>query len=606
MCGIAGFIGKTPPSETKIRRTLELMKNRGPDHQQAASFSLANSEIRLLHSRLGIIDLDPRSNQPFTIDNTTIVFNGEIYNYVELRQQLLKRGVELKTTSDTEVLLHYYRKFGQACVDHFEGMWAFAIWDQNLGEMFLSRDRFGEKPLYCFETADGLYFGSEIKFLKSLSGRSFPLNHLHLLRNLVHGYKSLYKGDQSYFDGVWELRYAENMTVDSAGRRTTSRYWTPTCEVDSAMSMDEAIEGVRHHLLESVRLRLRSDVPLAFCLSGGVDSAALASIAVKHFGAQIKTFSIIDDDERYNEEPNIRATINDLGCEHELIRIPQDGALPRLMKLIEYHDVPIATISYYVHSLISEAIHDGGYRVTFSGTSADELFTGYYDHFLLHLHEVEDQPEYGRHLSDWESKIAPFIRNPILRNPNLYDNPEFRDHIFDGSSEIRNYLKIGFDEPYQEHSFTTDLLRNRMLNELFHETTPVILHEDDLNSMLYSVENRSPYLDTQLFTFAYTIPTEHLIQDGYGKYVLRQALDGILNDQVRHDRKKMGFNASINSMIDFEDSEVRDFLLDPSAEIFQIVDRGAVKCLLNQRPMPNYLSKFLFNFVNARVFCESY
>ena len=146
------------------------MKNRGPDYQDSSIFSIGDNQVQLLHSRLSIIDLDPRSHQPFTIGGATIVFNGEIYNYVELRQQLIDQGIELKTSSDTEVLLHFYRLYGEKCVDHFEGMWAFAILDRDRGILFLSRDRFAEKPLYYQNTPDGFYFASEIKFSEGALG----------------------------------------------------------------------------------------------------------------------------------------------------------------------------------------------------------------------------------------------------------------------------------------------------------------------------------------------------------------------------------------------------------------------------------------------------
>lgn len=581
------------------------MRNRGPDHQDFAAFSVGDRQVRLLHSRLSIIDLDPRSNQPFTIEDTTVVFNGEIYNYIELRQQLQDRGVELRTSSDTEVLLHFYRLYGKRCVDHFEGMWTFAIFDGKRGHVFLSRDRFGEKPLYYIKTDDGYYFGSEIKFLKELSGQPLAINRRHILRNLVHGYKSLYKTKETYFERVQSLNYAESATITRDGELNLERYWKPVCSIDSSMTIEDAIEGARRHLLNSVKIRLRSDVPLAFCLSGGIDSASLASIAAKEFNANLTTFSIIDSDDRYNEEDNILATVRDIDCDHHLIHVDQTDVLPRLRSLIEYHDGPVATISYYVHSLISKAVHDGGFRVTFSGTAADELFTGYYDHFLLHLNEVREHPDYQNWLQDWKEHILPLVRNPILQNPDLYkETPNYRDHIFDGLDAIRPYLTAEFQEPYREASYADPLLRNRMLNELFHESIPVILHEDDLNSMHQSIENRSPYLDTDLMNFAYSIPSEHLVRDGYAKYVLREAMKGTLNDQVRLDRTKKGFNASINSMIDFQNPETRDYLLDPSAEVFEFIDRQAVSELMDQFPIPNHFSKFLFNFVNTRIFLE--
>lgn len=606
MCGIAGYWGLTPPSEMAVRRTLELMKRRGPDDQRAFYADAGNGRaVQLLFARLSIIDLDARANQPFTIGSMTIVFNGEIYNYVELRACLERKGIRFRTTSDTEVLLQAYCVYGEDCVSHFEGMWSFAIWDADRRVLFLSRDRFAEKPLYIRRTNDGLYFGSEVKFLAALGETKLSPNMRHLRRYLAHGYKALYKADDTFFEGVEELRYAQSLTIGPEAIGEPSRYWKPMPRVDDSMTLEQAVGGVRERLLESVRIRLRSDEPLAFCLSGGVDSAALVSIAAKEFGSRLETFSIIDEDERYNEEENILATIRDVGCDHRLLPVRQQDAIARLSDLVAYHDAPVATITYYVHSLISEAMHQSGYRVAFSGTSADELFTGYYDHFLLHLNAVHGEPEHASALASWEQHTATFIRNQTLLNPDLYrQNPEFREHVFDGQEELASYLVEPFVEPFTEEPFTQDLLRNRMLNELFHETTPVTLHEDDLNSMRYSIENRSPYLDSRLFEFACSIPARHLIKDGYGKYVLREAVAGILNDQVRLDRRKKGFNASINSMIDLQSRRVRDYLLDPSARVFELVRRDQVTKLFDLYPMPNHLSKFVFSFINARIFLE--
>ena len=294
-----------------------------------------------------------------------------------------------------------------------------------------------------------------------------------------------------------------------------------------------------------------------------------------------------------------------MGCDHHLISASQKKPLERLNNLIEYHDAPVATVSYFVHSMISEAVHQSGFRVSFSGTSADELFTGYYDHFILHLNEVRNIENYDQYLNDWSKHIGSFIRNPFLKNPDLYSNdPNFRDHIFDGSQELQDYFIQPYREDYTEERFTDNLLRNRMLNELFHEATPVILHEDDLNSMLFSIENRSPYLDTELQKFAYSIPVPNLIQNGYGKYILREAVAGILNEKVRLDRRKKGFNASINSIVDLSDPDIRGYLLDPKSEIFSFIKRESIEKLFNLFPTPNYLSKFIFNFINARVFLD--
>lgn len=605
MCGIAGFIGQNRPSDKALHSTLKQMRNRGPDHQHWTTFNHGQNHCVLLHSRLAIIDLDSRSNQPFTIGDSTIVFNGEIYNYLELKAELVAQGETFQTESDTEVLLKLYRRDGRRCVGKLEGMWSFAVYNSTDGSLFLSRDRFAEKPLYFARVGGDFYFGSETKFLASLRERPPTVNRKHVLRHLLNGYKSLYKSNESYYHEVEELKYAENMLISADGSLERWRYWNPEFGVDSNMSLSDAIEGTRHHLLESVRIRLRSDVPLAFCLSGGVDSAALVSIAAKQFNATLETFSVIDSDPRYDERDNILATVIDVGCPHNLIEISTDGSLDRLQRLIEYHDAPIATISYLVHSMISQTLSEKGYKVTFSGTSADELFTGYYDHFILHLNEMHGRDDYGQYLADWQQHIGKFIRNPDLKNPNLYqEDPNYRQHVFDASEEISPFLTQDFTEEFTETRFTDNLLRNRMLNELFHEATPLILHEDDLNSMFYSVENRSPYLDTRLMKFAYSIPPEHLIRNGYGKYVLRMALEGILNDQVRLDRRKKGFNASIHSLVDFQDAETKERLLNSDAEIFQFVDRDAIVDLMSQATLPNHFSKFLFNFINAKMFLE--
>jgi asparagine synthase (glutamine-hydrolysing) len=603
MCGIAGYFGTKALDTDKIQKTLQLMKNRGPDNQTFKKFQTSSEQIYLMHSRLSIIDLNDRSDQPFYDNGCTLVFNGEIYNFVEIRKYLEYQGHQFKTQSDTEVLLKSYLVYGESCVHLFEGMWAFAIYDSRNQTVFLSRDRFGEKPLYYLQNEEGFYFGSEIKFLKSMVSHPLRKNENQLIRYMINGYKSLYKKNETFYLDVFEVPQGSNLIL-SSGKRNFNKYWNPSYH-PRIMNSEEAIEGIRHHLTESMRLRLRSDVPLAFCLSGGIDSSTLASFAAKKFNYDVVSYSIIDSDERYNEAENIRATVNDIGCKANFIELKPDKTLNDLSDLINYHDGPIATITYFIHSHLSKAISQDGYRVVISGTSADELFTGYYDHFLLHLYEMRNHPSLNKSIADWTNGIGKFIRNPILQSANLYiDNPNFREHVYDNSNEFKGLLKKNFNEEFCEFSFTTSsLLRNRMLNELMFEATPVILHEDDLNSMKYSIENRSPYLDSKLFNFAFSIPSELLIQKGFGKYLLREAANGILNDKVRLDIQKKGFNASINSIVDFKDKNTRDFLLSDSP-VFDIVDRTKFSKYLDMEHIPNSHSKFIFSLINAKIFME--
>jgi asparagine synthase (glutamine-hydrolysing) len=603
MCGIAGYIGKRVLEDEIIYQTLNLMKKRGPDSQKFEYHQINNTNYYLFHSRLSIIDIDKRSNQPFSIEHYTIIFNGEIYNYIELRQLLDKKGIKCGTNSDTEVLLYYYILFGEDCVDYFEGMWSFAILNRKTGDIFLSRDRFAEKPLFVFDNSKEIIFASEIKLIKKLISDRLTINYNQVFRYLSNGYKSLYKKNETFFNEIAEVDFASNMIIDNQLKKIEKKYWNPEYK-PLKIDIQEAIDGVRENLLKSVELRLRSDVPLAFCLSGGVDSAGLASIAAKEFNYDVNTYSIIDPDERYNEYDNMKATIDDIQCKAHFIHLEKEGNYNRLKTLVDYHDVPVATISYLIHSYISEAISKDGYKVAISGTGADEILTGYYDHFNLFLYEMRNHKEYKRFLKEWYEDTGKFVRNPYLKNPELYfKNPYLNDHIFLRSNEFSSFLRSTFYEEYDEVGYSDSRLRNRMMNEMFHEVTRVITHEDDLNSMLFSIENRSPYLDKKLFEFAYSIPNELLINDGYAKYVLRKALDGILNDQVRLDRRKKGFNASISSIIDFEDMEEYNKIFDDSP-LWEIIEKSKVMDIVKEPSLTNSNSKFLFNLINVKLFLE--
>lgn len=259
-----------------------------------------------------------------------------------------------------------------------------------------------------------------------------------------------------------------------------------------------------------------------------------------------------------------------------------------------------------MHACLCEMIAQSGYRVAISGTAADELITGYYDHFNLHLYEMRDHPEFDQRLREWQDGPGRFVRNPHLKNPQLYiNNPGFRDHIYLNNNVFAGFLTVDFTEAFTEEHFCDSPLRNRMMNELFHEAVPVTLHEEDHNAMHYSIENRSPYLDSRLFDFAYSIPAEHLIRDGYGKYILRAATRGVLNDQVRLDKQKKGFNASFHSLLNLDRPESREFLLDRGA-IFDFVRREKIEALLAEDSLTNSYSKFLFSFVSAKIFLSQH
>ena len=356
-------------------------------------------------------------------------------------------------------------------------------------------------------------------------------------------------------------------------------------------------------------MRLRSDVPIAFCLSGGVDSTYLASLAVKKFKKKIQTFSIIDDDKRYDEKDNIKKVLKDLNCKNKEIKLKNKNVnfFSRLRRLIEQHDSPIATISYYIHSFLSEEISKSGYKVAISGTGADEIFTGYYQHFLLYFASIKDSNKLKIEIKKWKKHIKPIIRNKELRNPNFYfSNPRNMNLTFSIDKDLSKLIKNKKSPTVKEYFFCKDLLRNRMLNELFYEVVPVILNHDDLNSMNYSVENRSPFLDHNLLDFMLTVPTKYLIKDGYQKSVLRSAAKNILVDDVRLARQKHGFNASLLSLTSIRD--IKEYLQKNKTFISEYfnIDLLIKKYLLKKNINNAAFSKFLFNVICIKMFLEIY
>lgn len=606
MCGIAGYLGRRPPGEDRARRCLERMRHRGPDSSGSYRHQFADGRhVLLLHSRLSIIDLDPRAGQPFRRGNRVIAYNGEIYNFVELRRQLEREGEVFASTSDTEVLLAGLTRHGAGFIDRLEGMWAWAAYDEAGGVLELCRDRFGEKPLFVMETPDGLYFGSEIKFLAALAGGWPAVNRNHLRRYLVNGYKALFKGSETYFEGVRELPAGHRLVLAPGARPREERHWTPDFATRREMSFAEAAAGVRERLIESVRLRLRSDVPIAFCMSGGIDSNALICTAKRVLGYDVRPFTIVNTDARYEESEQVDIVARELGLDPVRVPLRRSGFVDDLRRLVWQHDGPVATISYFVHWQLMQRVAAAGFKVSVSGTAADELFSGYYDHHNLYLAAMAGDPARAAEaLADWRAKVAPIVRNPFLQDPELFvKDPGFRGHITIGNDRFEQALVEPWHEDWHEERYCADLLRNRMANELLHESVPVILREDDLNAMSVSVENRSPFLDRALFDFAYAIPTRHLVQGGLAKAVLREAMRGIVPDPVLDNPRKVGFNAPLLELLDAKDPEVVDTVL-ADGPIYEIVRKDAVRDVLNKDFLLNSESKFLFNCLCAKFFLD--
>lgn len=618
MCGIAGFYGDITIPRERIDECLSRMSRRGPDAKGVFRHESENGKkLVMLHSRLSIIDLDDRSNQPMRRDFGVLAFNGELYNYLELQKELIATNHNFHTDGDSEVLLALLNKSMhgmqsgcnsvEECLDTCEGMWAFAYYNRTSGDLFLSRDRFGEKPLYLYHADGGVYFGSEPKFLFALMGRTPALNRNHLSRYLVNGYKSLYKVRETFFEGLEELPAASVLRLGRDGSRDLQRYWTPAINPDESMTYDRAVREAKEALVNSVELRLRADVPIAFCMSGGIDSNALIGIARNVFDYDVHGFTITNSDKRYEEWDMVTAARDAYDIKHTPIPVQTGDFLPKLRTLVQQHDAPVYTITYYAHWLLMQSIAEHGYRISVSGTAADELFSGYFDHHLAYLEAVHRDPAlHEQALGNWRQYIQPIVRNPYLQNPDRFvKEPDFRGHIYLDADEFAGYLTSDFSEPFFEECYDNTLLRNRMLNELCHESVPVILHEDDLNAMYYSIENRSPFLDRGLFDVCGKIPTRHLVQNGMAKAVLRDAVRGLVPDAVLDNHRKVGFNAPINSFLDVQDNNVREQILD-DGPVFDFIKRDKVESLMAHDDLPNSKSKFLFYFLNTKMFMEEF
>ena len=607
MCGIAGYIGSKKFKEDELAFCLNLMKHRGPDAQNLFTENIQpNKNIQLLHARLSIIDRGAESNQPFIRGDCILIFNGEIYNYLEIREKLKKIGVNFFTNSDTEVLLAALQEWGIDGLKHLEGMWAFAMYNRATKRLILSRDRFGEKPLYISMQPDGLYFGSEIKFIQNLLNKKLKINNDQINRYLFHGYRSLNKNNQSFFEEITKLDAGTVLEIDQDGSKKVHKFFQPRYLQDSEMSYGSAVEGVRDRLIDAVKLRLRADVPLAFCMSGGVDSNALISIAKKEFNYDVHGFTIVNTDSRYEEATVVERVVTSLGIKHTGVKLTSQGFLPNLKALIKSHDAPISTISYYVHWQLMQHIHNSGFKISISGTGADEIFSGYYDHYNAYLYEIKDLNIFKNEFNSWDKFIKPLIRNNKISEWDFYfKNPEYREHLYYDRHEFGKYFKKEFNENFKENNYSADLLRNRMANELYEEVVPVILNEDDLNAMYFSIENRSPFLDSNLIEFCNTIPTKLLIKNGYNKSILRDAMIHIVPEFILNNRNKIGFNAPIVDLLGTLDEKDMQEILSENP-VFKIIDKRRIKDLLLKKNHSNSESKFIFNFLNIKYFYEEF
>ena len=605
MCGIAGYLGNREISLSKIRELESLMYNRGPDSFCFSRINIKKKILYLFHSRLKIIDLSNKANQPFIYKGYILIFNGEIYNYKEIKEKLILKGYKFYTKSDTEVLLYSYIEFGIECTKHFDGMWSFAIWDPKKNCLVISRDRFGEKPIFFSRNNQELYFGSEVKYIQNLLNLNYSINENLIKKNLVFGYKSIHKNNETYFNNIYSLESSSFINFDLNNNFQIKKYWKPEYKPKKNFSLNEIREKVYFILNKSLRDRLNSDVPIALSLSGGVDSSVLIGLLKKslHF-KDLASFSLIDKGE-YNEKDLINKTEKFLKIKNNFLKINYKDFFKNLTSVIKYQNQPISTITYFAQNSLMKHISELGFKVVLSGTGADELFTGYYDHYLQFLSQAQGKKHFKVYLQEWKKGILPLLKNNELKNPFKYiNNPRDRETIYDHWRQNYKLTRFKINHKFIEHFFCRDLLRNRMLNELFYEITPATLRHEDLNCMQYSIENRSPYLNKDLLEFMYSVHSEHLIKDGFLKYILRSTFANEIHKDVYNNKQKQGFNASLDIYLKNESKKkIRDFFLGDRT-MRDYVNMELIFNLLNKKNNSSYIKKFIFNVINVKIFLE--
>jgi len=560
VCGIYGIVNwnQCPVDKSQLKARTDTLAHRGPDEEGY----YIRKYVGLGHRRLSIIDLgtgqQPMSNEDGTV---WITYNGEIYNYPDLKRELEKKGHRFKTNSDTEIIIHGYEEWEENVLQRLRGMFAFAILDEKKGELFLARDRLGKKPLVYYTGKDKFTFSSEIKAI--VDDRTVPreINLKGLNDYFDYGYVP---APETIYKNIWKLKPAHYLKIDisSPSEARQVKYWHLDYENNLSLSEDEIINTLLELLRESIRIRLISDVPLGALLSGGIDSSTIVRLMAEVAPEQIKTFSVGFAEKEFSETSFSRQLANKIGSDHhEYIVAPDIRDL--LPKLVYHFDEPFADASaiptYYVSKMARQNV-----KVCLSGDGGDEMFAGYdrYNH-CLGLGMMDFLPLGVRtclfgglsHLYPKERKGYTFIKGvgqdpddrffEYMRNQYGYIEKEkiFNKDIYQviqkyyaGSDYFRESINSTISDPLTRY---LDLdVRTYLHND--------ILTKVDITSMMNSLEIRVPMLDHKFVEYAAKIPSHYKFRNGQSKYILKKAMSGLLPADILT-RKKMGFGVPLRS-----------------------------------------------------------
>ena len=568
MCGIAGefSFGRSRIDTAIVGAMVSALDHRGPNDDGCVAFAgtsggaaewrpscvappSGSHALAFGNRRLSIVDLSPLGHQPMSTPDGRywIAYNGEVYNHIELRTELEALGCSFRGGSDTEVVLAAYAHWGRACFARFNGMWAIAIYDTQAGEFVLSRDRFGVKPLYIHTSDQGLVFASEIKALLRHPRISREPNLSTVYNYAARHYRCVDGGSATFFKDISALPPGECWTFTGSGVVAQERYWSldPTVRVE--MSDEEAIIRFREIFSSAVALRLRADVPLAVFLSGGLDSTSVACMAAAQLDRPLVTVSARFDEAGFDEGEYIEATVAMIGAEEHFVYPRSTDLLGTLERMLAYHDEPVCTATWLSHWLLMEEMADAGYPVVLNGHVGDELFGGYWDHHMYNLMDLERAGGGGfdEEFASWKAVHD--------RDPAEFDRAVARVTAIERGKATEWTSLTGYDAavtsavrseafvPKRPNPFgDSGVLSRRLHQELFYETVPATLKPEDRNSMAFSIESRSPFLDYRLVEFAFALPNRFKVRGGLGKWMLREGMRGLLPETVRTRTDKQG------------------------------------------------------------------
>jgi asparagine synthase (glutamine-hydrolysing) len=604
MCGIAGileFAKDNRASASALREMCRVITHRGPDD---GGF-YTDGPVGIGMRRLSIVDVTG-GHQPISNEDGTlwIVFNGEIYNHQTLRDQLIARGHRYSTHSDTETIIHLFEEYGEDCVKHLRGMFAFAIWNRNTKTLFVARDRLGIKPLYYKLTANRLLFGSEIKAVLAHGGIRPAFNRAGLPEFLAFGYLS---GEETFYSGILKLLPGHTMTIGPSGQPTIRQYWDlDTSKAHESRDENYYVKTYRELLEGAVQSHLMSDVPLGVFLSGGVDSSAVAALMTRLRGDSVETFSVGYTEQTYSELPFARTVSDHIRSKHHEVLVSEQDFFGALPHLIWHEDEPItwpSSISlYFVARLARERV-----TVVLTGEGADETLAGYTRYAFTLKNAAMDRayrsftPSFFRRLLRDKVASSSLLGATLRRklehtflgkDGNSWDSFYF-DNFFSAFSgaEQSGLLSDDFAREaapsaayknvldYWEHS-SGEMLQRLLYTDIKTYLVELLMKQDNM-SMAASIESRVPFLDHVLVEFATRIPREVQIQGLAGKRILKKSVEDLLPRSILY-RPKLGFPTPWSGWLAGSRLEnIREMLLEPRSLNRGYFRREAVETLFN-------------------------